>query len=748
MRHKAPPSPRQGAAAEKRPRGHGRRGRLRGWFGAGTLAAVVLAATGPVAQQAMPADRAAPTPNSYGMPGLIDMPVARPMPDGRFALTGTALPGTSRVTLAFQIAPRLTGSFRYSRIERPRLGDRLFDRSFDLQFLLLEEGPRRPALAVGLRDFIGTGEYASEYLVATKQVSPRLRLTAGLGWGRLAGKNAFSNPLGVLDDRFRTRPGGFTGTGGRVEFTRFFRGDAALFGGIEYQANERLRLVAEVSGDTYRNETGGTDPRWRQRMPVNLGFSYALGPRTTLSGFLLHGGTVGLSAAVAFDPGRPLRAVRVDAPVPVAVRPAPAAGAGWSTDWAEVPSARPILRQALAARLAGEGLRLETFETGSRRAVVTYTNLRHETPARALGRAARVLTEVLPHSVEEIVLVSAARGMPVTSVTLRRSDLEALEHAPEGTEALLARAAIADGRGAATQAGTLWQPHPAETPRFGWSVLPYVQPALMDPSAPLRADVGLRAEARFALASNLLVSGAVTQRLAGNLSGTTRALEACRNDGFCYERVRSDAPFYSSDRPVLERLAVDHFSRPGPDLFGRLSAGWLERMYGGVSAELLWKPVASRLALGVEVNHVRRRAPDGFASFLDYEVTTGHVSAYYDIGAGYSGQIDVGRYLAGDVGATLTLSREFASGWRIGAYATITDMPFSAFGEGSFDKGITITIPVTWFDGRPSRARNSQTIRSLTRDGGARLEVQNRLHPLVRELQRGNLEQGWGTVWQ
>jgi hypothetical protein len=723
-----------------------RRSRIRGILGAGTLAAVVLAATGPGAQQALPADRIAPSPNSYGMPGLIDMPVAQPFPDGRFALTGTAFPGTARVALAFQIAPRLTGSFRYSRIDRPRLGDRLFDRSFDIQFLLLEEGPYRPAVAVGLRDFIGTGEYASEYLVATKQITPRLRVTGGIGWGRIATENGFSNPLGVLDDRFRTRPGGFTGSGGRVEFTRFFRGDAALFGGIEYQATDRLRLVAEVSGDGYPNETGGADPRWRHRMPVNLGASYALGPRTTVTGYVLHGGTFALTASVAFDPGRPLRPVRVDAPVPMAVRPAPPAGADWSTDWVEVPAARPILRQALAAGLTAEGLRLESFETGPRRAVVGYTNLRHETPARALGRAARVLAEVLPHSVEEFVLVSAARGMPVTSVTLRRSDLEALEHAPDGAETLLARAAIADGRDAA--GGALLQPHPPEVARLGWSLLPYVQPSLMDPSAPLRADLGLRAEARYALAANLLVSGALTQRIAGNLSGTTRALEACRSDGFCYERVRSEAPLYSSDSPVLERLTIEHFSRPGPDLFGRLSAGWLERMYGGVSAELLWKPVASRLALGAEVNHVRRRSPDSFAGFLDYSVTTGNVSAYYDLGAGYTGQLDVGRYLAGDVGATLTFTREFASGWRIGAYATITDMPFSAFGEGSFDKGITITVPVSWFDGRPSRARNTQTIRSLARDGGARLEVENRLHPVVRDLQRGALTQGWGTIWQ
>ena len=46
--------------------------------------------------------------------------------------------------------------------------------------------------------------------------------------------------------------------------------------------------------------------------------------------------------------------------------------------------------------------------------------------------------------------------------------------------------------------------------------------------------------------------------------------------------------------------------------------------------------------------------------------------------------------LAGDYGSTFSLSRTFNNGWEIGAYATLTDVKFSTFGEGSFDKGITL----------------------------------------------------------
>ena len=68
------------------------------------------------------------------------------------------------------------------------------DRSFDAHISVKEEGRYLPAISLGLRDFIGTGWYSSEYLVSTKSIGI-LELTAGLGFGRLAGRNSFSNPL-------------------------------------------------------------------------------------------------------------------------------------------------------------------------------------------------------------------------------------------------------------------------------------------------------------------------------------------------------------------------------------------------------------------------------------------------------------------------------------------------------------------------------------------------------------------------
>ena len=111
-------------------------------------------------------------------------------------------------------------------------------------------------------------------------------------------------------------------------------------------------------------------------------------------------------------------------------------------------------------------------------------------------------------------------------------------------------------------------------------------------------------------------------------------------------------------------------------------------------------------------------------SDYDYGIATGHVSAYYDFGNGFLGQLDMGRYLAGDVGATLSLDREFGNGIKVGAFATLTSASAEEFGEGSFDKGIRMTIPLNWVLGQSNRTEISPVIRPLQRDGGARTQGQ------------------------
>nr|WP_246107231.1 YjbH domain-containing protein [Puniceibacterium confluentis] len=665
--------------------------------------------------------------NLYGSPGLVDMPTADAAPDATLGATVSKFGDNTRTTLSFQITPRLSGSFRYSAIDNfdtvASVNDVYYDRSFDLRYQLLTEGAYRPAVTIGLQDFIGTGLYGAEYIVASKDIVPGLRVTGGLGWGRLASRNAFAT--------MGTRPTQFLGQGGVPTYDQWFRGDVAGFGGISYAPNDRLTFKLEYSSDNYDEErvTGQFDgtSAW------NYGIDYRFRNGAQLSLYHAYGNEVGAQLTLFANPKiAPVPGGVETAPLPVAVRnPADINDLGWTANTATTTEARTSLTQTMAT----DGLVMEGLKLEPRRATLRLRNPRYGAASQAIGRTARAMTRTLPDSIEEFVIVPVQDGMPMSAVILKRSDLESLEN--DAAVDMLARSQIVDGFGRAPAV------EPGLYPRFTWSLAPFVAVSAFDPDNPVRLDGGLRLRGNYLVTPNFVLAGAVTKKIAGNLDAVTRTITSN------LPRVRTDYAEYSKQGdPAIEYLTSTFYGRPGENLYSRLTLGYLEKMYAGASGELLWKPVNSRLALGVELNLVQQRAFDQMLDLRDYRVAMGHASAYYDFGNGFHGQLDMGRYLAGDYGATLSLDREFANGWRVGAYATFTDASFEDFGEGSFDKGLRFTIPLSWALGTPTRQSNNLNIKSLTRDGGAQLEVRDRLYDQVRTNHTPELAKTWGRFWR
>ena len=675
--------------------------------------------------------------SGYGNGGLIEMPTAETAPDAELTTTVLSFGNFTRTTLSFQITPRLSGSFRYSYIDGwisgPNNG--LYDRSFDVAYRVLDEGTYRPAVTVGLRDFIGTGVLSSEYIVATKRVTPRLAITGGLGWGRLATRGGFDNPLGALSSRFDTRPGGFSGTGGQVETGRWFRGDAAFFGGLAWQATDKLQIKAEYSSDAYVEEN--SRGLITQSSPWNFGVDYKVNEQIRVQAFYLYGNTFGAALHLVNNPRKStINGGGHAAPFPVRVR-APGAGRdlGWTTDTARQDKARTLL----GAMLQNDGMAIEALDLTASTATLRLRNDRHGSSAEAIGRAARSMSQALPDSIEVFEIVPVSQGVPTAKITVKRRDLETLEHRADATELLWDRVSIEEpstGRPASGFNKELY-------PKFEWGLGPYFRASYFDPDAPIRAEVGLQFNAEWNFAPGWYLTGSARKAFGGNIADSERPSNSV------LPRVRSESNIYDAEGdPALTNLTLAYYFKPGENLYGRVTAGYLESHFGGISTEVLWKPVDSKLALGAEVNVVRQRDFDQLFGFRDYQVATGHLSGYYEFDNGFHAQVDAGRYLAGDWGATFALDREFANGWRVGAYATFTDVSFDDFGEGSFDKGLRFTFPLAALLGTATRKKFNSTIQPLTRDGGARLSVDGRLYEGVRDYHASGLDSSWGRVWR
>jgi Exopolysaccharide biosynthesis protein YbjH len=673
--------------------------------------------------------------NLNGTTGLIDLPSGEAQDDGAFTFSTALIGPVTRATISFQITERLSASFRFQTWRDwdtlfPGEDDKESDRSFDIRYQILQESRLMPSLTVGLIDFTGQGNFSSEYLAATKSFGERVKVTAGLGWGRLGTDGSIGQPFG-------DRPALETGDYGKPNADQWFRGDAAPFAGVEVKLTDTWTFKGEYSSDAYvlEDDTRGIIER---DSPFNFGFEYQKGPNARYGIYSLYGSEVGLVFHLILDPkNRATGGVMGAAPVPVKARPSRAADPeAYDGGWVTQADAGPLLRKNLAKRLAVDGIVIEDLAYTAQTVQIRIRNTRVDAGPQAIGRTARALSHVMPASVEVFEIVPVVNGIGASKITIRRSDLEELEYAADNATLLRERVQVTD-------AG----PVPANSvgseglyPKFRWSLRPAFRM-----SEPLKGDLGARLSASYDFGPGLVLSGSIYGRVIGNVdrSGTPSdsVLQPVRTDGARYAKYGD---------PVMERLTLAWYGRPAADVYSRVTVGYLERMHAGISGEVLWKPVDSPLGLGVELNYTKQRDTDGLFGVdeYDYDVVTGYLSAYYDFGNGYLGQVDVGRYLAGDVGATISLDRVFVNGWRVGAFATVTDVSAEDFGEGGFDKGIRFSVPLNWALGNQSRNSFGTTLRAGTGDGGARVDVDGRLYESVREYHTDALDPEWGRVWR
>lgn len=103
------------------------------------------------------------------------------------------------------------------------------------------------------------------------------------------------------------------------------------------------------------------------------------------------------------------------------------------------------------------------------------------------------------------------------------------------------------------------------------------------------------------------------------------------SQGATLPRVRTRIREYAINQEVwLEHLSARYTEQLGRNLYGQVYGGYLERMFGGVGAEVLKQAPNSNWAFGFDVNYVKQRDPYKDLGFDDYDVLTGHASVYWD----------------------------------------------------------------------------------------------------------------------
>ena len=653
------------------------------------------------------------TQNDFGGVGLMQTPTARMAPAGELSVNASRTEPYTRYSVSLQPFEWLEGSFRYTAITNRRYGpeslsgDQSYkDKAVDLKVRLWQETHWAPDVALGFRDVGGTGLFSSEFLVANKRYDD-FDFSAGIAWGYIGSRGDFENPLGWADDRFKTRPQG-EGTGD-VNTNAYFRGRPSLFGGVTYQTPwDPLSLKLEYEGNDYKNEP--KDNVIKQDSPINLGAVFKLTDSVDLSAGWERGNTAmfGITLHTNFV-SRKAPAKTYDPPAERLPAHAPNIAPD-QVNWANVSQRLQKNAGYKVERITQRGSELFVYGEQS--------NYFHS--AKAVGRASRILDNSVNDEIDWFTLVNKRYDLPLEETSVPRETFREVVNNEEPLQTLHRSTEVN-----AAMPHTETTLYTAARDPFNYGVgLGYKQ-NVGGPDG-LLYQLSADADAEYRFTRNTWWSGMLSANLANNY------------DHFTYDapsglpRVRTDLRKYLTTSDVtMPTFQLSHAEQLDKDLFGMVYGGYLESMFAGVGGEVLFRPTGQRWSVGADLNYVRQREFNQGFGLRDYSTVTGHITGYTDLPFDTQAAVSVGRYLARDWGTTIDLSREFSNGVRFGAWATLTTATTAEYGEGSFDKGIYLSIPFDELMSMSTMRRANIVWSPLTRDGGARLNRSYWLHSMT-----------------
>jgi hypothetical protein len=651
-----------------------------------------------------------PSYSDFGGVGLLQMPSGRMAEEGTFGFAINRTSPYSRYSIMMQPFPWMEATVRYISISGMAYGESISDQSYqdksiDVKFRLLKESKWLPEVSVGLRDMAGTSFFSSEYLAASKRFGP-LDLTLGVGWGYLAGRAHADNPFG-FGERHEVN------ASDQFKDNNYFRGSIAYFGGLEYQTPwRRLRLKMEYDGNDYENEPDGKT--YEVSSPINYGLVYRITKNMDLVLGYERGTTVmgGLTWSMNL---KKLKGISKTDITPAPIINQKYLSDNQAVDW-----------KKLVGQLKSVGMSVTKIEAGKNEVSVFYDQKKVHLQAEQVGLASRLLANALPKKILVFNFIEMTRGMAINEISLRRDQFVAAATGWGEPEAVESTTEYME-----TYAKYDYVTYREEPDRFNWAIEPDLKMNFGGPDAPILYQARVNLDASFNFTPGFDISTSLSARLADNYD--KYEYDGPSTDGVYLPRVRTHVRDYlKGSKAWINNLQLTYTRRLSRDWYGMVYGGLLESMYGGGGAELLYRPINSNFALGLDINYVRQRGFERRFDFRDYEVPTGHLTAYYNWRrAGVVVKASVGQYLAEDRGATLDIARRFKNGVMAGLYATKTNVSAEEFGEGSFDKGVYVQIPLDYLVPWHSKSKARFVWAPLIRDGGAKLSRKFNLYDMT-----------------
>ncbi len=722
-----------------------------------------------------------PSQSDFGGVGLMQMPTGRMAPEGEFNFATSYNDEYQHFTASVQLFPWFETTIRYTQVQDLLYSDdpsfsgstKYTDKGIDFKIRLLEESNWLPETSIGVRDFGGTGLFDGEFIAATKRVGP-LDFTLGIGWGYIGNSGNLTSDKKDLNYNC-DRDTSVGGSGGTVDYQRWFKGCAALFGGVEYQTPwEPLRLKAEYDGNDYQSDfpvvRGGI--AMPQDSKFNYGMLYRFGDWGDLHLSYERGNTwtLGFSLQTNFNtlsqikrdpeaekykplPAAPLTLTQTESSVQVNTPRAEQAtvSTAISTHQSEVQNAEVAnLEPVKASSQTIENPQVDWNKVArDLQTIAGYVNAKiyldnesitvvgEQNKFRDRNEAHLRASTILANNtdttyIKEYRLIETRYNQPITETRI-----DAIKFAQVANHGYI-NAKVSDASVVSVpglpQGKLVTNTDKDWLDNLSYDISPTMAQSFGGSEGFYMFNIGVTGSANYRFSDNFEFSSSLYLNLYDNYD---KFLYDVPPDGTDLKRVRTLVRQYVHDNPVrVTNLQLTWMDNLSDNISYQAYGGYLEMMYGGVGTEFLYRPLNSQWAFGFDVNYVKQRDPDSMFGFFSEEdhydphtnrpyrvqtgTLTGHATAYYqpDWFPNTLLRVSAGQYLTEDKGVTVDFSKQFDSGVIVGAYATKTNLSSEEYGEGSFTKGFYISIPFDLMTIKSTHSRATIVWSPLTRDGG------------------------------
>ncbi|TKI04406.1 YjbH domain-containing protein [Martelella alba] len=661
-----------------------------------------------------------PSQMDLGGVGLLQTPTARMAPDGEFSMNYRDNDQYRFYSIYVQLMPWLGSTIRYTDVRTRKYsndpnfsGNQTYkDKGIDFKVRLWQEGYYLPEVSLGINDFGGTGLFDSEFLAASKAWGP-FDFSLGLGWGYLGNSGNVKNPFCSLSNDYCYRSNAHNAAGS-FNTGDFFHGPSSIFGGVEYQTPwQPLRLKLEYEGNNYKGDFAG---QLKQNTPINVGAIYRLTNWADVNLSYERGNTLmfGFSLRTNFNE---LHQSHLDSEKP-AYQPHPQ----------DEILQHQVVAQQLTDMDSVAGFAAPHIQVKGNTLYMTGEQYKYRDGAEGVDRANRILVNNLPANIDTLKVTETRQHMPmVTTETDVKSLQDSLKGYPLGHEQPLKQRRTEPDVPKNAEQGYYIERNRLE---LGWS--PVLNQSFGGPESFYMYQIGVEGYANYWMTDHWVNSGS----LFGNIINNYNKFKFTSPPSDSHlPRVRTRIREYVGNDVYISNLQTAYINRLGDDWYGQVYGGYLEMMYGGVGGEVLYRPLDSNWAVGLDGNYVKQRDWNNMMRFADYSVATGNLTGYWEPSFlnGVLVKASVGRYLAKDKGVTFDVSRRFDSGVVAGAFATFTNVSRTDYGEGSFTKGFYLSIPLDLLTVTPNRTRAQLNWIPLTRDGGQMVGRKFYLYDLTSE---------------